>query len=145
MTIEITNKSGELVPAQKVEALLQHSLTELKLHPECEVNLVFVDEQEMEELHIKWMDETGPTDVLSFPMDMPEGAEDAVTLGDIVIAPTVAADQAKTTGHSAEEEIFILATHGLLHILGYDHANSADKKVMFDLQQDLVKRWKANA
>jgi probable rRNA maturation factor len=144
MTIEITNKSGELVPADQVRALLEHSLVQLKLSPECEVNLVFVDENEMTELHIKWMDEPGPTDVLSFPMDMPENPGDAVTLGDIVIAPTVAATQAATAGHSAEHEIFILAAHGLLHILGYDHANKEDEKVMFDLQEDLVKNWQAS-
>ena len=145
MTIEITNKSGELVPADQVRALLEHSLVQLKLSPECEVNLVFVDENEMTELHIKWMDEPGPTDVLSFPMDMPENPGDAVTLGDIVIAPTVAATQAAAAGHSTEHEIFILAAHGLLHILGYDHANKEDEKVMFALQEDLVKKWQASA
>ena len=145
MAIEITNKSGELVPADQVRALLEHSLVQLKLSPECEVNLVFVDENEMTELHIKWMDEPGPTDVLSFPMDMPENPGDAVTLGDIVIAPTVAATQAAAAGHSAEHEIFILAAHGLLHILGHDHANKEDEKVMFALQEDLVKNWQASA
>ena len=145
MTIEITNKSGELVPTEGVRTLLQNSLLTLKLSPECEVNLVFVDVTEMTELHIKWMDEGGPTDVLSFPMDMPKDENDAVTLGDIVIAPVVAADQAVTAGHSAEHEIFILAVHGLLHILGYDHANADDEKVMFALQEDLVKKYEAIA
>lgn len=145
MTIEITNKSGELVPADQVRTLLENSLVQLKLNPECEVNLVFVDENEMTELHIKWMDEPGPTDVLSFPMDMPAAAGDAVTLGDIVIAPTVAARQAATAGHSVEHEIYILAAHGLLHILGYDHADKEEEKVMFALQENLVKNWQASA
>jgi probable rRNA maturation factor len=145
MTIEITNKSGELVPADQVRTLLENSLVQLKLNPECEVNVVFVDENEMTELHIKWMDEPGPTDVLSFPMDMPADQNEAVTLGDIVIAPTVAARQAAAAGHSAEDEIYILAAHGLLHILGYDHANKEDEKVMFALQEDLVKNWQESA
>jgi probable rRNA maturation factor len=145
MTIEITNKSGELVPSDGVRDLLQNALVELKLNPECEVNLVFVDVEEMTELHIKWMDEGGPTDVLSFPMDMPAVENEAVTLGDIVIAPTVAAQQAATAGHSIDHEIFILAAHGLLHILGYDHANAADEKVMFTLQEDLVKKYQESA
>jgi probable rRNA maturation factor len=145
MTIEITNKSGELVPAEGVRDLLQSSLIELKLNPECEVNLVFVDVAEMTELHIKWMDEGGPTDVLSFPMDMPFESNEAVTLGDIVISPTVAAQQAATAGHTTDHEIFILAAHGLLHILGYDHANAADEKVMFALQEDLVKKYQESA
>jgi probable rRNA maturation factor len=124
---------------------LQNSLVELKLNPECEVNLVFVDVAEMTELHIKWMDEGGPTDVLSFPMDIPVDENEAVTLGDIVISPVVAAEQASSAGHSAEYEIFILAAHGLLHILGYDHANPAEEKVMFALQEDLVKKYEALA
>jgi probable rRNA maturation factor len=145
MTIEITNKSGELVPSDGVRDLLQSALIELKLNPECEVNLVFVDIEEMTELHIKWMNEGGPTDVLSFPMDMPESGNEAVTLGDIVIAPVVAAQQAATAGHSIDHEIFILAAHGLLHILGYDHAISSEEKVMFALQEKLVKNYKEMA
>jgi probable rRNA maturation factor len=145
MTIEITNKSGELVPTDGVRDLLQSALIELKLNPDCEVNLVFVDIDEMTELHIKWMEEGGPTDVLSFPMDLPASENEAVTLGDIVIAPVVAAQQAATAGHSIDHEIFILAAHGLLHILGYDHANAADEKVMFTLQEDLVKKFQESA
>ena len=145
MTIEITNKSGELVPTENVRSLLQNSLVALKLNPECEVNLVFVDVAEMTELHIKWMDEAGPTDVLSFPMDIPQDENEAVTLGDIVISPVVAAQQAATAGHGVDHEIFILAAHGLLHILGYDHANPADEKVMFSMQDDLVKKYEAIA
>ena len=145
MTIEITNKSGELVPTESVHTLLQNSLSSLKLNPDCEVNLVFVDVAEMTELHIKWMDEGGPTDVLSFPMDIPVDENEAVTLGDIVISPVVAAEQAAAAGHSTDHEIFILAAHGLLHILGYDHAESADEKVMFALQEDLVKKHEALA
>jgi probable rRNA maturation factor len=145
MTIEITNKSGELVPTENVRVLLQNSLVELNLNPECEVNLVFVDVAEMTELHIKWMDESGPTDVLSFPMDIPVDSNEAVTLGDIVISPVVAAEQAAAAGHSVEHEIYILAAHGLLHILGYDHADKADEKVMFALQEDLVKKYEALA
>jgi probable rRNA maturation factor len=141
MTIEITNKSGELVPTESVRDLLQNALVELKLHPDCELNLVFVDIEEMTELHIKWMDEGGPTDVLSFPMDLPEPGNEAVTLGDIVIAPVVAASQAATAGHSIDHEIFILAAHGLLHILGYDHATPEEEKAMFTLQEKLVKNY----
>ena len=87
MTIEITNKSGELVPTESVRTLLQNSLVELKLNPECEVNLVFVDVAEMTELHIKWMDEGGPTDVLSFPMDIPVDENEAVEADSLSLPP----------------------------------------------------------
>ena len=141
MTVELVNRSGALVPEKEVVALLDFGITYMELHAECEISLTFVGVQEMEELHIKWMDEPGPTDVLSFPMDLPEKKGDIVTLGDIVIAPAVAEKQALTAGHSTESEIYILAVHGLLHILGYDHADPDEEKVMFALQEKIVKEW----
>ena len=141
MTIEVTNTSGQLVPATEITSLLTFALLALNLNPECELNVSFVDDAYMTELHIKWMDEPGTTDVLSFPMDMPDTDGEVVTLGDIVISPVVAADQALKQGHSTEHEIFILATHGLLHIIGYDHANPEDEKVMFALQEKIVSDW----
>jgi probable rRNA maturation factor len=141
MTIEVTNTSGQLVPAAEINSLLTFALLELELNPECEINVSFVDDEYMTELHIKWMDEPGTTDVLSFPMDMPETPGEAVTLGDIVISPVVAAEQAKAQGHSIEHEIYILAVHGLLHIIGYDHADKAEEKIMFNLQENIVRDW----
>ena len=141
MTIEVTNTSGQLVPTTEITSLMTHAMNALELNPDCDLNIAFVEDDYMTELHIKWMDEPGPTDVLSFPMDMPENPDDAVTLGDIVIAPTVAATQAATAGHSVDHEIFILAAHGLLHILGYDHADPDEEKVMFALQEKIVKEW----
>ncbi|CAB4743881.1 MAG: rRNA maturation RNase YbeY [Candidatus Planktophila sp.] len=141
MTVELVNRSGALVPETQMHTLLNFGIDYMELNPECEISLTFVDPQEMEELHIKWMDEPGTTDVLSFPMDMPEKRGDIVTLGDIVIAPAVAAKQALEAGHSTEHEIYILATHGLLHILGYDHADPDEEKVMFALQEKIVKEW----
>ncbi len=142
MTIEVTNSSGQLVPATEITSLLGFAMKEMKLNPDCDLNVGFIDDQYMTELHIKWMDEPGSTDVLSFPMDMPEHEGEVVTLGDIMISPTFAAAQAITAGHSAEHEIFILATHGLLHIIGYDHAEPAEEKIMFELQESIVERWK---
>ncbi len=141
MTIELVNRSGALVPDKEIISLLDYGIEYMELNPECEISLSFVGVQEMEELHIKWMEEDGPTDVLSFPMDMPEKKGDVVTLGDIVISPAVAAKQATDAGHSVEHEIYILATHGLLHILGYDHADPDEEKVMFALQEKIVKEW----
>jgi len=143
MTIEVTNRSGVAAPEREIESLLTFGIDYMELHPECELSVTFVDDAEMEELHIKWMDEPGTTDVLSFPMDMPEGKHDAVTLGDIVIDPIVAANQAISAGHSTEHEIYILAAHGLLHILGYDHADKDEEKIMFELQETIVKKWAA--
>ncbi len=145
MTIEVTNTSGQLVPAAEIQTLMSFAFKELHLNPECDLNISFVDDSYMTELHIKWMDEPGTTDVLSFPMDMPESESEAVTLGDIVISPVVAAAQARKQGHSTKHEIFILATHGLLHIIGHDHAEPAEEKVMFALQDKIVSDWEKRA
>jgi probable rRNA maturation factor len=141
MTIEVTNTSGQLVPTTEMVSLMTHAMNALELNPECDLNISFVEDEYMTELHIKWMDEPGTTDVLSFPMDMPEQPGEVVTLGDIVISPVVAAAQALNQGHSTEHEIYILATHGLLHIIGYDHEDKADEKVMFELQEKIVSDW----
>ena len=141
MTVELVNRSGALVPEVQMHTLINFGIEYMELNPECEISLTFVDAQEMEELHIKWMQEGGPTDVLSFPMDMPEKIGDVVTLGDIVISPAVAAKQALEAGHSTEDEIYILAIHGLLHIIGYDHADPDEEKVKFSLQEKIIKEW----
>jgi len=89
------------------------------------------------------MDEPGPTDVLSFPMDeLRPGTEDQPTpaglLGDVVLCPQVAEAQAKTAGHPLSDELLLLTTHGLLHLLGFDHADAAEEKEMFGIQRDIL-------
>jgi len=139
--IEIENRSGHLAPEAEIKKLLEFSIKELGLHPECELSLAFINDTEMEELHIKWMNLPGSTDVMSFPMDelRPNDPEPGI-LGDIVISPVFARAQAERAGHSFEHEVKILAAHGLLHLLGYDHQELDEEKVMFELQEDLVKR-----
>ena len=97
----------------------------------------------MTELHIKWMDEPGPTDVLSFPMDeLRPGAEDKPpvegVLGDVVVCPQVARVQAKAAGHETIDEILMLVTHGMLHLVGFDHAEPDEEKEMFGLQKQIL-------
>ena len=145
MTIEVTNTSGQLIPAEQITSLMTFALSVLDLNTSNDLNVSFVKDDYMSELHMKWMDEPGTTDVLSFPMDMPLSSQDIVTLGDIVISPVVAQSQAMAQGHSADHEIFILATHGLLHILGYDHAEKEEEKAMFALQEKIVHDWEKSS
>ena len=145
MTIEVTNTSGQLVPAEQITSLLTFALGALDLNTSNDLNVLFVKDDYMSDLHMKWMDEPGTTDVLSFPMDIPLTSQDIVTLGDIVISPVVAQTQAIAQGHSTDHEIYILATHGLLHILGYDHAGKEDEKTMFELQEKIVSDWEKSS
>lgn len=142
MAIDIQNRSGVDFPEERLISLLAFGISELDLNPECDLNVLLVDEVEMTELHIKWMDEPGPTDVLSFPMDeIQPGSKEIGILGDIVLCPTIAQAQAKEAGNDFDRELSILSVHGLLHIVGYDHATAEDEKEMFTLQESIVDRW----
>ncbi|WP_110588997.1 rRNA maturation RNase YbeY [Microbacterium suaedae] len=147
--IEINNESGVDIDADALLRLVQHDLNALHVSPDAELAIVLVDEGAMEQLHVQWMDEPGPTDVLSFPMDeLRPGSADMPTppglLGDIVVCPQVAENQAETAGHSLLDEMFLLTTHGLLHLLGYDHALPEEERRMFGLQRELLSSFAAS-
>ena len=101
MGIELTNNSKEICDEGEIIKVATFALEKMGIHPDSELSITLVDEEEIEKLHVQWMDLPGPTDVLSFPMDMPETKSDVVTLGDIVIAPAVAAQQAASQAVSA--------------------------------------------
>ena len=143
MSIEINNESGYDVDGEEFAALARYVLEEMRVHPQAELSILFVTSDVMAELHERWMDEPGPTDVLSFPMDelRPGRAGEEPqpgTLGDIVLCPEVAVKQARDAGHSTVEELLLLTTHGILHLLGYDHAEPEEEKEMFALQRRLL-------
>jgi probable rRNA maturation factor len=143
MSIEVNNESAIEVDEATLQRLAIFALDHLHVHPDAELAIVLVDEGAMEQLHVQWMDEPGPTDVLSFPMDeLRPGREDEPTpaglLGDIVVCPQVAVEQAEAAGHSPLEEMLLLTTHGILHLLGFDHAEPEDEKEMFGIQRDVL-------
>jgi probable rRNA maturation factor len=145
VSIEVLNESGEVpapVPEQELHDLARHVLDQLRIHPRAELAITLVDEDTMAALHVQWMDLPGPTDVMSFPMDELRPGTDSETpegvLGDVVLCPSVARKQAALAGHSVEDEILLLTTHGILHLLGFDHAESAPEREMFDLQRTLL-------
>lgn len=143
MTIEINNESGHEIDETVLQRLAAFVLDSLHVHPQTEVGISLVDEAAIERLHVEWMDEPGPTDVLSFPMDelrpgRPDSQTPAGLLGDVVICPQVAEAQADAAGHSTQTELVVLLTHGLLHLLGFDHASPEQEAEMFGLQRDLV-------
>lgn len=140
--IDISNRSGVDCPELEIKKLMEFSITELGLSPECDLSLAFIEDSEMEQLHLKWMNLPGTTDVMSFPMDeLRPNDKDPGILGDIVISPRVARSQAEKAGHATDYEIKILAAHGFLHLLGFDHQELEDEKEMFTLQEELVKRY----
>lgn len=143
MSVEVSNESGAEVDEAEFAALGRYVLDAMHVHPQADLFVRLVDTETMTDLHVRWMDEPGPTDVLSFPMDeLRPGREGEPAgpgvLGDVVLCPEVAATQARAAGHSAAEEMLLLTTHGILHLLGYDHAEPEEEKEMFALQRKLL-------
>jgi probable rRNA maturation factor len=143
VSIEVNNESGAEVDEAEFAALARYVLDAMHVHPQTELSILLVGTQVMTDLHVRYMDEPGPTDVLSFPMDeLRPGREGEPTppglLGDVVLCPEVAAQQARVAGHSTAEELLLLTTHGILHLLGYDHAEPEEEKEMFALQRQLL-------
>ncbi|MGW6694819.1 rRNA maturation RNase YbeY [Rhodococcus sp. NPDC054953] len=148
MSIEVSNESGMDVSETELVDVARFAISRMDVHPAAELSMVLVDLDTMADLHMRWMDLPGPTDVMSFPMDElePGGRPDApepgpAMLGDIVLCPAFAADQAAKAGHSTAHELALLTVHGVLHLLGYDHAEPEEEKEMFALQNSLLAEW----
>lgn len=146
--ITVTNESSIPCDADAIRHLLAHHMSRTGIDPASSVDVLLVDEPRMTALHEQWMDEPGATDVLSFPMDEVRGAAAGEPptfgmLGDIVVCLPVAQRQAAAKGCTLDDEISFLATHGYLHLLGFDHADEADQAAMFDLQDQLLDDWRA--
>jgi probable rRNA maturation factor len=149
MSIEIANESGEDVDVIRLEQQARYTLDQLGVHPLIELSVRLVDVEAMTALHVHFMDEPGPTDVLAFPMDELHDQRDDVEvpgapptlLGDVVLCPSVAAQQAQEAGHATADELGMLCTHGILHLLGYDHGDAAQEREMFELQARLLDGW----
>ena len=141
MVIELTNNSSVKANETEIMSVATFALNKMGIHPDSELSITLVDEDEMENLHIEWMDLPGPTDVLSFPMDelKPFSASKGPgVVGDIVLCPTFAAKQAKS---GVETELALLTIHGILHLLGFDHAEKKEEKEMFELQENILNEW----
>ena len=141
MNIELSNESGVSVNETDIVSVAEFAMYHMGLHEDCDLAISIVDESRMSELHEEWMDLKGPTDVLSFPMDelVPHSPDPGI-VGDIVLCPQFAEAQAK---NGLAAELHLLTIHGVLHCLGYDHAEPAQEKAMFDLQESILSKWQA--
>jgi len=156
MSVEVLNESGlDLVDVRRTQQLAAFVLDRMRVHPQAELCITAVDEDTIAELNAKWMEKDGPTDVLAFPMDelrpgkVNEEPEEGV-LGDLVLCPAVAITQAEEAvakgqaGHTATAELDMLTVHGILHLLGYDHAEPEEHQEMFGLQARLLAEWQGH-
>lgn len=146
MSIEIENESGVEAPLKEILGLAEFALEKMHIDPRADIEILLVNEAVMEQYHLDWLQESGPTDVLSQPIDgLRPGKPNAVTpsghLGLIVLCPQVARKQAEARGHSTLRETLILIAHSILHLLGYDHAEKEDEIEMFALQEEIVELY----
>jgi probable rRNA maturation factor len=152
VTIEVLNESGADVDEKGLASLSRFVMDRMRVHPQAELCIKLVDEPTIATLNEQWMGKEGPTDVLAFPMDelrpglVNEEPEDGV-LGDLVLCAAVAerqATEARDNGQASydtKDEIDMLTVHGILHLLGYDHAEPEEHREMFGLQARLLAEW----
>jgi probable rRNA maturation factor len=149
MSIEVLNESGHDLDMRRLARLGRFVMDRMRVHPLAELCIKAVDEPTIASLNAQWMETEGPTDVLAFPMDelrpglVNEEPEEGV-LGDLVLCPEVAERQAATAGHSKDAELELLTVHGILHLLGYDHAEPEEHREMFGLQGELLEEWRVS-
>ncbi|CAM3617270.1 rRNA maturation RNase YbeY [Nocardioides marinus] len=149
MSIEVLDESGRDVDVRRLSTLARFVMDRMRVHALAELCIKAVDEQTIAELNAQWMEKEGPTDVLAFPMDelrpglVGEEPEEGV-LGDLVLCPVVAERQGETAGHGTVAEIDLLTVHGILHLLGYDHAEPEEHREMFGLQDELLAAWRSS-
>jgi probable rRNA maturation factor len=156
MSVEINNESGAQVDEVALARLGRFVLEAMQINPLAELSVVLLDADSMAALHTQWMDLPGPTDVMAFPMDGADGPTERLDpsappgtdedlgealLGDVVLCPVVAADQAGSAGHSTDAELHLLCTHGILHLLGFDHGDADEEREMFELQARILADW----
>ena len=148
MSIEVLDESGHDLDVQHLASLSRFVMDRMRVHPLAELCIKAVDEDTIAQLNEQWMEKEGSTDVLAFPMDelrpglVDEDPEEGV-LGDLVLCPAIAVRQGETAGHGTLAEIELLTTHGILHLLGYDHAEPDEHREMFGLQDELLEQWRA--
>ena len=146
MNIELSNLTDSKCDLERLKSIAQFTILAQGVHPDSELNISLLDEEEMSALHLRWMQEDGPTDVLAFPMDevKPNSATlGPAMLGDIALCPIYANQNALKVHSSLQDELELLTVHGVLHLLGYDHMKADEKEVMFALQDKYLTEWRA--
>ena len=167
MSIEVLNESGVQVDERALAEVARYVLDQMGVSPLVELAISLKDIAEMERLHVQYMDEPGPTDVMAFPQDelnlrgsrgvahtsgnggagggggKDDEDEMPTLLGDVVLCPEVAERQGREAGHGTAAELELLTTHGVLHLLGYDHGEPEEHAEMFGLQGELLTDWRA--
>lgn len=140
MPIFLADEQDLGVDTQDLVAVASHVMEQRRVPADMELSLLLVDADTIAALNAQHMGKEGPTDVLAFPIDEPgESPPDApAVLGDVVLCPLVAEDQAPRSGRGLQDELRLLTVHGILHLLGMDHADPDSEREMFTLTDQLL-------
>ncbi len=140
MAVYLADEQELDVDSEDLLALARHVLTERSVPDDMELALLLVDEDTIAALNAEHLGKDGPTDVLAFPIDEPGESPPGAPaiLGDVVLCPAVAAQQAGAHGRTEHDELRLLTVHGILHLLGMDHAEPEEERAMFGLTDELL-------
>jgi probable rRNA maturation factor len=140
MPVFLADEQSETVDADDLVALANHVLRARRVPVDMELALLLVDEVTISGLNAKHLGHEGPTDVLAFPIDEPGESPPAgpAILGDVVLCPAVAHRQAQERSVAVQAELQLLTVHGILHLLGMDHAEPEEERAMFALTDELL-------
>jgi probable rRNA maturation factor len=137
--IFIENESDQTFPTELLESAARAVLN-LSGSPDSDLTIALVDDARIQALNRDFLTHDAPTDVLSFPADEPDPETGRRYLGDVVISLARANEQARERGHAFEAEMQLLVVHGVLHLLGHDHAEPAEKERMWTAQAAALER-----
>lgn len=144
MSVFVADEQSLSVDVDDLAALARHVMREQRVPEDMELSVLLVDEDHIAVLNEEHLDGHGPTDVLAFPIDAPGETPDGVpaVLGDVVLCPAVARRQAAEAGHGADDELRMLTVHGILHLLGLDHAGPTEEREMFGRTDELLESFR---
>ncbi|MGE6375411.1 rRNA maturation RNase YbeY [Peribacillus muralis] len=150
LAIDLLDETNEVTEEaqQLVESILQFAAKKEKIEEDTELSVTFVDNERIREINKEYRHKDAATDVISFALE--EMGEDEVEivggemprmLGDIIISIERTKEQAEEYGHSFDRELGFLALHGFLHLLGFDHMNEEEEKMMFTKQKEILEEY----
>ncbi len=148
MTVNVSAEQTEVaVDTLRLERLARFVLAREGADEEAELSVALVDEDEMRRLNERYTGREGATDVLAFPMDEAEAEgeseepEEPVLLGDVIICPALASQNAREYGTTPEKEISLLLVHGILHLVGFEHDGEAEAETMRARERELLEAF----
>ena len=138
--LQVDDEFQSALPEKRLEQAALETLRQAQAPKAADLTIVLTGDETLQSLNLEFMGIDAPTDVLSFPADLIDPDTGQRYLGDVLISVPRAQAQAPENGQSLQDEILLLAVHGVLHLLGYDHAEPAEKEQMWARQSSVLRQ-----